>query len=575
MEGLAHKILRYCKIYIGNVLWIKLFIIPALLILGISNYLDLRCSKLASEIVADKSQREESISILKYYVIYYIIAYTMKYFVNLFNAHFVATSMRSGFRNFFYEYLSVKYSKFQEIGIGEAHYNITRRANALSDFLTILTMSFISNLFFFTLAIRDLNSCIDLAAKVKVCLCLGTFLLISLVIQYARSKVRERVNDGLQTNSRKLYDILFNYERITAYDTLEIESKKYWKSMESQTRSAIIYWVSYELVNFLNGVLFALLNVYLIGQFNMMKNLTQKDLKRFMFIVTKLRERVFDISKNVDELFTTFTNLDQSHIANAPVDEPVGLLPVATINNEITGKQLAFSYGEQLVFQNVNFCIKKGEKIAITGVNGNGKSTFVKILMGFYDFDGQLFLDGREHSKLSRTAIRNTIGYLPQNSQLFDTTIMENLTLGNKEVSTEKVVEYCKLYGMHELFRELGYDKRVGERGKNLSGGQRQKICFMRAVIRNTPALILDEATANMDVVSEMDLLRNVLLHMESKTVIMVVHNLSLLRFMDRVFFFNNHTLDGVGQFDDLVEKNTRFRAFYEDAVRKEKATIV
>lgn len=571
MRTLARKIISYCKDYIGGDYWIKAWVMPALLILIIANYFELQYSYRSGTISSDPAKREESIVMLRDYIFFYAFSYTLKYGVDLFNAYFVASSMRSGFRNFFYEYLTIKYSKFRSIGIGEAHYNIIRRANALAEFLTILTMSFVSNFFFFLIVLHAVSARIETRVCVRMLVALSIFVLVSLVLQYFRSKVRKSVNNGLQLNSRILYDVLFNYERITAYDTLDIESQKYWKSMDLQTKYAIIYWISYEGINLFNSIVFILVNVYLIQQFNTSPNITKDDLKRFILVITKLNDKVLDISRSIDELFTAFTNLDQSHIAGEPADEGEGLIPAVTYNDSIVAENLGFGYDEHKIFQKVFCSIARGEKIAITGANGHGKSTFMKLLLGFYEYEGSLTIDKLEFSKVSRKALRNLIAYVPQNAQLFDTTIMENLVLANEDITSEKVVEYCKLYGMHDLFKELGYDKRVGERGKNLSGGQKQKICFLRAVIRNTPVLLLDEATANMDAGSELELIENVHTHMESKTVIMIIHNLSLLKHFDRIFFFFNHTLDGQDSFSELYSKNERFRKFYDDSIRKEK----
>ncbi len=141
----------YLNQYIRSISWLKISLMPMLLALILSNYLEIQCSYFSANMTSGLQSKNEALNILKTYIIYFILGNTLKYIVNLFNAEFIGTAMRNGFRNFFREYLSIKYADFQKIGIGEAQYNINRRAYALADFLTTISMTFISNLFFFFL----------------------------------------------------------------------------------------------------------------------------------------------------------------------------------------------------------------------------------------------------------------------------------------------------------------------------------------------------------------------------------------------------------------------------------------
>lgn len=567
MNDVLNKTRYYFREYISNVGRIKILVMPAVLALIIANYLEIQCTNYTAQMTSQGANKDDGFSLLKFYISFVIVSYTLKYVVNLFNIHFIAISMRSGFKNFFREYLMIKYASFRNIGVGEVQYNIMRRAAALADFLTTLTMSFISNIFFFFLVIHSVNSGVPANIKLILFFCLTVFLLLSSLIQFLRAKIRRKVNDGLQENSRKLYDILFNYERIVAYDNVDVECGKYWDSMHGQTYYGRLYWVSYETVGFINSLFFIFLNVYLIHHFNLISSMNVGNLKEFMMLITKLREKVVDISRNIDEICTSFTNLDQSLIEDCPLDDAGESLQLETFESEIQIKDLAFGYSDKLVLRDVNYTVSRGDKIAITGVNGAGKSTFVKILLGLYDYTGSLKIDGFEYTDLSKKSIRRLISYIPQNSYLFDGTIMDNLTVGNEGLAQEKLVEYCKLYNTHKLFKELGYNNEVGERGKSLSGGQGQKVSFMRAVIKNAPIFILDEATSNMDSVSEQELIHSIFTHMTSKTVFMIIHNLNLLHNFDKIIFFDNNTLEEEGNFDDLYRANGSFTQFYKRSI--------
>ncbi|KAI5170296.1 hypothetical protein PAEPH01_1315 [Pancytospora epiphaga] len=572
MTSALAKTKYYFNEYVGSVRWIKIMLMPVAVILIIANYLEIQCTNYSAQITSKDSNKADAYRLLKLYALFFVTGYTLKYIVNIFNAYFIATSIRSGFRNFFHEYLLIKYRDFQNIGVGEAQYNIMRRAAALSEFLTTLTMSFISNAFFFLLVLQAINSTMPANIKLSLFLCLALFLLLSGVIQYYRAGIRRKVNLGLQKNSRKMYDILFNYERIVAYDNLEVECGKYWDSMDRQTYYGIIYWVSYEIVSFCNMLFFILLNVYLIGQFNMIPSMQVGNLKEFMMIVTKLREKLTDISRNMDEICTHFTNLDQSAIEGCEKDENEEGLTISKFEGSIVFQNLSFGYGDKAIFRDVNYTVKSGDKIAIAGVNGAGKSTFVKILLGLYDdYQGSILIDGIEYRNLTKHSIRGLVSYVPQHAYLFDGTVLENLTLRKEEMAYSKVIEHCKLHRMHGAFKSIGYDSQVGERGRNLSGGQRQKISFMRAILKNSPIFILDEATSNMDTRSERKLVKSVVERMASRTVFMIIHNINLLHRFDRVMFFADNTLEEEGSFDELYKANGRFTAFYNHTVQQQK----
>ncbi|ELA42716.1 uncharacterized protein VICG_00031 [Vittaforma corneae ATCC 50505] len=266
------------------------------------------------------------------------------------------------------------------------------------------------------------------------------------------------------------------------------------------------------------------------------------DLKSYTLVFNKVKDKVLDMIDSFDSLANNFVNLDQSNIENCQLDENPNAMDFEIKGNEIEAENLSFAYDSKTILENFSMRIPSGQKLAITGVNGSGKSTFTKLLLGLYNYEGSLRIDGLEYSTISKKRVREAIAYVPQVSFLFDSTIIENLKCGSESVADEKVVEFSKMYNMHDTFKELGYDRRVGERGKFLSGGQRQKICFLRAVIRNSQILVLDEATSNMDEASELEIIESIKTHMQSKTVIMIVHNLKLLGHFDKILFLGIKT---------------------------------
>ncbi|KAI5150007.1 ATP-binding cassette, subfamily B, heavy metal transporter [Enteropsectra breve] len=559
------KVQKYFDTYILQIKWVKAMLLPIIILFIVSSYCELHMASNTSEIINGKDFKSRA-SALNYYIFFMFSAYSLRFVVNIFTAYFVATSTRLAFKNFFTEYLQISYRWFMEIGIGEAQYNIVRRATSLAEFFNILTINLASNVFFLILFLHSIFSKIDFWSRLKITGLILCFIIFSAIMQRVRAESRKQTNLGLQENSKKLYDALFNYERIVAYDNLDIECEQYWDANAHMEKHAIRYWVSGDVISLINSILYVLFQTYLIYIYKMNASIIQaEEIGTFIILAGKLKDRAISITQNIDELFITFVGMAQSMAEDAPLDEKGQMLQLTKFENEIEVQDVSYKYNKNYIFKNINLLINKSDKIAITGTNGGGKSTFIKIILGLYDYEGSIKIDGIESSAASRQSLRGLISYIPQNAYLFDTDIEGNLKIGSQNITNEKILKYCKLFGTHELFKEMGYDKQVGERGKNLSGGQKQKISFMRGILKEAPILILDEATANMDAASELELIKSVNEKLKDKAVLVIIHNLSLLNYFEKILFFNDQTVD-CDTFAKLYDRNPAFKAFFDNA---------
>lgn len=212
------------------------------------------------------------------------------------------------------------------------------------------------------------------------------------------------------------------------------------------------------------------------------------------------------------------------------------------INNaNIHFKNIVFSYNDKEVLLNkFNLKINGGEKIGIVGRSGVGKSTLVNLLLRFFEVkEGEILIDGQDISGVRLDSLRKKIAIIPQDVLLFNRTLKENISYGKENVTDEEIFEACKKANIHDFIQNLdnSYDTYVGERGVKLSGGQRQRIAIARAILKNAPILILDEATSSLDTQCEkyiQDSL-NFLLKDLKITVISIAHRLSTLENMDRI----------------------------------------
>ena len=211
-----------------------------------------------------------------------------------------------------------------------------------------------------------------------------------------------------------------------------------------------------------------------------------------------------------------------------------------TLQGAIECRGLNFTYPNQqnMALKNINLVIKPGEKIGIIGRSGSGKSSLAKLIVGLYQPDsGALLVDGVDIRQIDVSELRHNVGYVPQDIQLLAGTLRDNLVSGARYVEDEVVLQAAELAGVHEFARlhPQGYELQVGERGQNLSGGQRQNVALARALLLNPPILLLDEPTSAMDNTGEERLKQRLQAVVENKTVVLLTHRASLLSLVDRL----------------------------------------
>jgi ABC-type multidrug transport system fused ATPase/permease subunit len=226
------------------------------------------------------------------------------------------------------------------------------------------------------------------------------------------------------------------------------------------------------------------------------------------------------------------------------------------------------------VLREVSFSIAPGEVVGIVGPTGSGKSTVLSLLPRFYDPAlGRILIDDIDIADYKVSALRSQIGFVLQDSVLFHGTVRENIAYGRPEASDEEIVAAAKIANAHDFISRmpLGYESVVGERGETLSGGQRQRIAIARAVIRNSPILVLDEPTAALDAESEhlvIDALRRL---MKGRTVIMIAHRLSTLVDADKIIVLKDGVVVEEGSHTALIGRG----GVYADLQRVQQGTSV
>jgi ABC-type multidrug transport system fused ATPase/permease subunit len=305
------------------------------------------------------------------------------------------------------------------------------------------------------------------------------------------------------------------------------------------------------------------------------KAMTVGALTVFVWYMNKFFSPVQDLAKLTSTIAQATVALER---IQSILDTETGILP--NTDGRIPGKLKG-----DIVFDHVHFCynpespvlhdvcleIKSGQRIGICGPTGCGKSTVVSLIARFYDpTEGRVLIDGSDIKEFQLDALRGQIGFVLQDTVLFYGSVRENIAYGRPEATEEEIMEAAKLAHAHEFIIKMphGYDTLVGERGITLSGGQRQRIGIARAVVRNSPILILDEPTAALDTESEIVVMKALDNLMAGRTVITIAHRLSTIRDADKIIVLNNGVLVEQGTHDELLEQGGIYADLYRAQAR-------
>ncbi|VVS91212.1 abc transporter type 1 transmembrane domain [Desulfoluna spongiiphila] len=242
-------------------------------------------------------------------------------------------------------------------------------------------------------------------------------------------------------------------------------------------------------------------------------------------------------------------------------DSP-GAVELSPGSHRVAFENVSFSYGEDPVLKGVDLCAEPGEVIALVGMSGGGKSTFINLIPRFYDVTGgRIAIDGTDIRKVTLASLRSRIAMVTQDAILFNESIRDNIAYGNSDATWEDIVAASKAAYAYRFITALpdGFDTRIGELGSRLSGGEKQRLCIARALLKDAPILLLDEATSALDTEAEkvvQDALENL---MKGRTTFVIAHRLSTIQHADRILVVSKGEIVEEGRHDDLLARDGEY----------------
>lgn len=310
------------------------------------------------------------------------------------------------------------------------------------------------------------------------------------------------------------------------------------------------------------------------GIFMIKGKIAPGDLVAYVMYVTTLIATIRRIIEFAEQFQRGMTGIERFvQIMDSDIeifDEPDAVVCVEPQGN-ISFHDVSFEYPDDhnVVFRGLNLEIRQGEKIAIVGPSGGGKTTLCNLIPRFYDIDeGEILLDGVNIRHFTLKSLRQNIGMVQQDVYLFSGTVYENIAYGRENATKEEVIEAAKRAGAHEFVMALkdGYDTYVGERGVKLSGGQKQRISIARVFLKNPPILIMDEATSALDNESEFQVAKSLEALAKGRTTITIAHRLSSIRNSDRILVLTEEGIVEEGTHESLLALGGIYHHFYVTA---------
>lgn len=453
---------------------------------------------------------------------------------------------------------------------------LTRRISKFSASLEVIVDAMLLN--FFPTALFVVGAVAILFIRNHVLgIALGVWVICFIVFQMYVAKLRQPIRVARSKADSKLTgvlaDAITNQNTISLFSGNNYEQGLFTGVVELWRKATLRSWNADEYIWSIQGILMVAINIGLlygaviywqkglisVGDFVLIQSYLLGLFTQLMGINRQLR-RFYDAYADAVEMATI---LETPH----EVRDMPGAVSLQAKNCEIEFKNVDFKFHEnKQILDNFNLKVSAGEKLALVGPSGAGKTTVTKLLLRLYDITGgSIEIDGQNIAEVTQDSLRDAIAFVPQEPILFHRTLMENIRYGRRDATDAEVIEAAKKAHCHEFISLLPekYETFVGERGVKLSGGERQRVAIARAILKNAPILVLDEATSSLDSESEALIQEALQILMQGKTVIVIAHRLSTIMKMDRIVVMEGGKVVAQGTHAELLKEGGLYKKLW------------
>src|SRR5215469_8695668 len=451
---------------------------------------------------------------------------------------------------------------------------VLERGRAGIENITRMTlMTFVPTIVEFALVLVVLMLEFDWRYALVVAAMISLYLWFTVRATDWRIKIRRTMNESDSEANTKAVDSLLNYETVKYFGAEEREAQRYDRSMAVYEDASVKSYTSLALLNAGQAVIFTVaLTVCMVmagldiaagsktvGHFVMVNALMLQlfiPLNFMGMVYREIKQSLTDIERMMDVL------AESPEVADRP-----GAVPLVVSGGTIRFENVKFCYDpERLILEGLSFEVPAGKMVAIVGPSGAGKSTVSRILLRFYDVaGGHVTIDGQDIRDVTQVSLRAALGVVPQDTVLFNDTILYNIRYGRPDATDEDVHEAARLAQIDSFIRALpqGYSTMVGERGLKLSGGEKQRVAIARTILKGPPILLLDEATSALDSHTEKGIQDELDRVAESRTTLVIAHRLSTIVNADEILVLDRGAIIERGIHRQLIARDGLYASMW------------
>ena len=479
--------------------------------------------------------------------------------------------------------LSLRYHL--ERNTGAISRDMERGAQSISSILNYLVFNIIPTAAEFTLVASILFVQYDNYFAIIIFITVVIYITFTLLVTEWRMHYRHEMNALDSSANGRAMDSLMNYETVKYFNNDDHEINRYRHTMGQWEEAAVNSQNTMSTLNFGQGAIIAIGVtgiMYLAAKGVSEGSLSLGDLVLINTMMLQLFLPLNFLGIIYRALKYSLADMDMViKLLQKPIEitDVEDAKPLVLKNTSVEFKQVGFKYNDnRTILSDISFKVEDGKKLAIVGPSGAGKSTIARLLFRFYDISsGEILISGQNIAKVSQKSLRQAIGIVPQDTVLFNDSILYNIRYARADASEQEVFEAARLADIHDFIQSLpeGYATIVGERGLKLSGGEKQRVAIARVLLKNPPILVFDEATSSLDSQSEKNILTELYKISRDKTTVVIAHRLSTIVDADTIIVLDQGRIKEQGSHQQLMTKGGIYAELWAIQQRKARSQEV